>query len=82
MIRVTISATPTRPRPKQGDRRTTKRHGLQVRVWARARDPMTRQPIGMLVRGSRPVFEWVAPADLEPWDQHLLTKEERAALAK
>lgn len=71
-----------RPKPKVGDRRTTKKHGLQIRVWSWARDPLTRLPIGMLVHGSRPVFEWVKPHELEKWDEYLLTKGERAEVER
>ena len=72
--------TPTRSRPRAGDRRVTKRHGLQIRVQCMARDFMTGKPLGLLVRNGRPVYDWRKPAELDLWDLHLLTESERAAL--
>lgn len=68
--------SPQRPTPNAGDRRTTKKHGLQIRVHARARD-WNGRPFGFLVRSGRAVYEWRSPQDLEPWDRHFLSEEER-----
>lgn len=67
----------TRPRPRQGDRRVTKRHGLQIRVMSRVRDRMGR-PIGFDCTGGRQRYEWRRPQELDPSDRYLLTAEERA----
>lgn len=69
-IRITFGPS-RRRKPKAGDRRTTKAHGLQIRVWLRA-------PCGaMRVSNGRPCFDWVKPADLAPEDRHYLTTDER-----
>lgn len=52
------TATKVRPKPRAGDRRTTKLHGLQIRVYVRARD-IFGNPIGLVVSRGRPVFQWV-----------------------
>lgn len=69
-----------RKQPKAGDRRTTKTHGLQIRVQCMARDFRTGAPIGCIVRNGRPVFDWRKPLELDPWDYHHLTDAERALL--
>lgn len=66
-------------RSQVGDRRVTKKHGLQIRIHVRAKD-WQGKPIGYLVRSGRPVLEWCAPKDLPVWDQHLLTPEERESV--
>lgn len=65
------------PKPCVGDRRVTKKHGLQIRVQCRALD-WTGAPIGLLVRGGRPVFEWREPQHLAKWDRYLLSPDEMA----
>ena len=77
-MRVTFSYAPQRPKPHAGDRRTTKKHGAQVRTLDRALDQRGR-PIGYLVSNGRPMFSWTCLCDLKPWDRHWLTPEERAA---
>ena len=55
-MRIVVMA-PSKPRPKTGDRRYTKRHGLQVRV------PETHH--GMWVRqNGRQCYEWRTLAEL------------------
>lgn len=73
------SGPPPRPKPKAGDRRTTKRHGPQVRVMKVARN--TRgEPIGYDCTGGRQRYEWVSLAEAaKGGNGYLLTKEERAA---
>ena len=68
-----------RTKPKAGDRRTTKKHGVQIRVQRMARD-WQGKPIGRIVSGGRPCYDWRTPRELDPWDHYLLTAEERAAL--
>jgi hypothetical protein len=78
-IRVTYGEP--RKKPKAGDRRTTKAHGVQIRVQSMARDWQGR-PIGRIVSNGRPCYDWRAPCDLDPWDHYLLTVQERVAMAK
>jgi hypothetical protein len=66
---------PTKPKPREGDRRVTKAHGLQIRIHVRAKDNQER-PLGRLVRSGRPVFEWCEPQHLPKWDRHWLTPDE------
>lgn len=82
MTRITITTAASRPRPRAGDTRRTKRHGLQIRVQCMGRD-MAGRPIGRLVSNGRPVYGWRKPSELDTWDQHLLQRPEIAAeLAK
>lgn len=70
-----------RAKPKACDRRVTKKHGLQIRVQSMARSfSINPTPIGRLFSNGRPVFEWRKPEELEVWDRHHLTAEERVAL--
>lgn len=72
-MRIYASTGPSRPKPRIGDRRTTKAHGTQVRV--------VQTSGGMwCVRGNRYVYEWRSPADLVGtyWD-YLLKPGERPA---
>lgn len=80
VVRVRYYTGSSKPKPKAGDRRTTKMHGLQIRVQCMARDFRTGAPIGRIVRAGRPVFDWRKPIELDPWDYHLLTEAERALL--
>lgn len=68
-----------RSKPQAGDRRTTKKHGLQIRVQCMARS-INGKPMGRMVSGSRPVFAWRKPVELDEWDLHHLTQPERDAL--
>lgn len=64
-----------RRKPRIGDRRTTKKHGLQIRV--------VTTHSGMWVRsGSRYVYEWRKPSELlcTRWE-YLITPQEFAAIA-
>lgn len=68
-----------RKKPREGDRRETKAHGVQYRVQEVARDHAGR-PIGYRVSNGRPVYEWKCPAELlGTRHEHLLTAEDRAA---
>lgn len=77
-VRVTYGEP--RKKPKQGDRRMTKTHGVQIRVQRMARD-LQGHPIGRVVSNGRPCFDWRTPRELDTWDHYLLTADERAALA-
>lgn len=71
-MRIHITSGPTRPKPKAGDRRITKKHGLRIRV------PEIHN--GMHVySGSRPCYAWCKPADLPRFYQRYLTTDELAA---
>ena len=78
MNRITITTAASRPKPRAGDIRRTKAHGLQIRVQCMARD-FRGQPIGRLVSAGRPVYDWRRPAELDPWDQHLPQRPEIAS---
>lgn len=80
MVTIRITTAPARKRPKAGDRRVTKKHGLQIRVHDMACVPGSwpRAARGRLYNNGRPCFTWVCPQDLEPWDRHHLTPEELA----
>lgn len=55
-MKITILA-PQRSKPKIGDRRTTKKHGLQIRV--------VETHNGMWVRsGYRYRYEWLKPSEI------------------
>lgn len=81
MTSITITTAASRPKPRAGDTRRTKAHGLQIRVQCMARDFRGR-PIGRLVSAGRPVYDWRKPAELDQWDQHLLQRPEIAAELK
>lgn len=74
-----IIQKPQRPRPKAGDRRTTEKNGLEIRVQAMARN-QRGEPIGRMVSNGRPMFDWCKPRNLEKWDRYHLTAAERAEL--
>ena len=80
VVRVRYYTGTSKPKPKAGDRRTTKTHGVQIRVQRMARD-WQGKPIGRLVSNGRPCYDWRTPRELDPWDHYLLTADERAALA-
>lgn len=69
---------PRQKAPRTGDRRTTKKHGLQIRI----PEVVTFGPHrgAHVHRNGRPAFEWCKPAELPPRYRHYLTAEERAAL--
>jgi hypothetical protein len=75
---IRMSSAPARPKPKTGDRRTTKKHGLQIRI------PMICDfgpgRGAHVYSGGRPCFEWAKPHELPARFRHYLTAEERAAL--
>lgn len=64
-----------RPKPREGDRRVTKAHGLQIRIRSRANN-LRGEPIGLLSNNGRPCYEWCKPEHLPKWCRHLLTDEE------
>jgi len=67
-----------RRKPKCGDLRETKKHGKQVRVFARA--TWNGRPIGYLSRGGRICYEWVSYDEARKLgDGHLVPKEGGAA---
>ena len=70
-----------RPRPVQrtGDRRTTKKHGLQIRIPAYVHDSLGRR-VGYDCTGGRQRYEWVSVDKLPADYLYLLTPEERSTL--
>lgn len=81
-MRIHIVKASTRKKPKQGDRRITKKHGEQIRVFKRVRD--TRgNVIGLDCTGGRQRFEWVPIAEArEHGAWHHWTDEECAKYDK
>jgi hypothetical protein len=78
IVRIHISYGPTRKKPKHGDRRTTKKHGEQIRVFKMARD-FRGNIIGHDCTGGRQLYEWVPLADAHKhMADHHWTPEERA----
>lgn len=71
---IRMSSAPARPVPKAGDRRTTKKHGLQIRIPERVQGGYHVDSRG------RPYYVWCKLADLPPRYRHYLTAEERAAI--
>lgn len=65
----------SKPKPKAGERRVTKKHGLQIRVQEMATN-WNGVPVGRIVRAGKPVFYWCRPQDLPKWDRHWLSEEE------
>ncbi len=55
-IRMTFSTTTQRKKPRAGDRRATKKHGEQVRIFMK-HDGM------YVVRNGRNLYEWVSITD-------------------
>ncbi|SAL01636.1 hypothetical protein AWB80_08172 [Caballeronia pedi] len=79
-MRIHISFGPTRKKPRVGDRRTTKKHGTQVRVMKMARDGRGNI-IGHDCTGGRQLYEWVSLEDAaKQGNSYLLTREERDAI--
>ena len=73
------TSAPAKRKPQAGDRRFTKKHGLQIRVQDMAMGfGGSGKPIGRVVNGGRPVFSWVEPQRLAAWDRHHLTPDELA----
>jgi hypothetical protein len=74
-MRLTIHyrSAPVREKPKTGDRRTTKKYGLQIRV------PLRHDGMRVYSNG-RPCFQWLNLEELPALYYYLLTAEEKAAL--
>lgn len=79
-MRIHISFGPTRKKPRVGDRRTTKKHGEQIRVFRMARDARGNV-IGYDCTGGSQKYDWVPLRDAAKHGvAHYLTAEERKAL--
>jgi hypothetical protein len=77
-VRIHISYEPTRPKPRVGDRRVTKKHGEQIRVCVMAHDSLGRV-IGYDCTGGRQNYEWVPISEAKAHGAaHHWTREERA----
>lgn len=81
-MRIHITFGPTRKKPRAGDRRTTKKHGEQIRVFKMVRD-MRGNVIGYDCTGGSQRYEWVAIEDANKHGAaHHWTPEERAKYAE
>jgi hypothetical protein len=65
-----VITTQARERPKTGDRRITKKHGLQIRI------PERHNGMHVVAHG-RPCYVWCKPADLPALYRYLLSDAER-----
>ena len=74
-MKITIQGL-QRAKPKAGDRRTTKRHGLQIRVQDVARN-RRGEAVAYVVSNGRPVYSWCEPRNIEWRDACYLTDAER-----
>ena len=72
-MRINIRTTPPRKEPEKGDRRTTKKHGLQIRV----QEYSDIYRAWVVNSNGRPRYNWVDIDSLDVRDRWLLTKEER-----
>jgi hypothetical protein len=80
-IRIHISYGPARKKPRVGDRRTTKKHGEQIRVFRMARNSRG-DVIGYDCTGGSQKYDWVPLADAAKHRvEHHLTPEERERFA-
>lgn len=68
-VRCFYSAGRPKPKPKMGDRRTTKKHGEQVRVPVVVRHGPYRG--AWVVRSGRQCYEWVSPEEAYKQWPHL-----------
>ncbi|KVT92684.1 hypothetical protein WK60_13925 [Burkholderia ubonensis] len=76
-MRIHVRSGPARKKPRVGDRRTSKKHGEQIRVFSMARD-MRGNIIGYDCTGGRQRYEWVPIADAAKHAAaHHWTAEER-----
>lgn len=71
---VRISFGPGRKPLHAGDRRTTKKHGPQIRI------PLVDRFGRYCVSGSRQLYEWASITGIDKSWHYLLTAEERGAL--
>lgn len=71
-MRIHISFGPKRKKPQQGDRRVTKKHGEQIRVFQKSQGCY-------VVSNGRHCYEWVPIAEAAAYGAaHHWTDEERA----
>jgi hypothetical protein len=79
-VRIHISYGPARKKPRVGDRRTTKKHGEQIRVFRMAR--WNGRVIGYDCTNGRQQYDWVPLADAHKHGMsHHWTPEERERFA-
>jgi hypothetical protein len=65
---INIRTTPTRTKPKTGDIRTTKKHGLQIRI------PYKIDGC-YIVSSGRQLYEWIKPKDLPDMYRDYIPKD-------
>jgi hypothetical protein len=81
-MRIHFSFGLTRKKPRVGDRRTTKKHGEQIRVFRMIRD-IHGLITGYDCTGGSQKYDWVPLADAEKRGVgYCLTAEEKTALKK
>jgi hypothetical protein len=81
-MKITVIYGPQRKKPRHGDRRTTKKHGEEIRVFKMATD-MRGNVIGYDCTGGRQRYEWVPIADAQKHGAaHHWTPEEKAKYAR
>jgi hypothetical protein len=74
-MRIHFTTGPARKKPKVGDRRNTKKHGEQIRVFERSQGCY-------VVSNGRPCYQWVAISEAnEHGAAHHWNAEERAKYA-
>jgi hypothetical protein len=77
-VKITVIYGPTRKKPRVGDRRTTKKHGEQIRVFKMVTD-MRGNVIGYDCTGGRQRYEWIPVTEaVAKGYGYLLTPAERA----
>lgn len=73
-MRIHITTAQQRPRQQTGDRRTTKKHGEQIRLPVMVKNSRG-EPIGYDCTGGRQNYEWVS-VEKVPDRWHYLLKQE------
>lgn len=72
IMEIHIRKNKPRKEPFAGERRTTKKHGEQIRV-----QEYSDVYKAWVVANGKPCYKWVCPEDLEPMYHQYLTKEEK-----
>ncbi len=76
-MKITIMAGKQRKRPQAGDRRTTKKHGDQIRIPSMVHN-QRGDPVGYDCTGGRQNYEWVSVTKV-PARWHYLLKQKGGA---
>jgi len=73
-MRIQITTAPQRRRPKTGDRRTTKKHGEQIRLPVMVHNSRG-EPVGYDCTGGRQNYHWVSVDKVPARWRYLLKRE-------